>query len=157
MATPLSRYPGSSDPSPMGVPAVPATAEYALPSTGRGLAAQVAASLGILTGLWVALSPVFLTLQHGGTNAATADVLAGLVTAVVGIFALTSPRGFSGLQFASLALGVWVLISPFILDEKFTIATPMFWSNSWSGAVLMVLALGALATLRPATRRMARR
>jgi len=157
MATPLSRYPEPGGQSPMAVPAGPAAADYALPSTGRGAVAQVAAALGILTGLWVALSPVFITLQQGGTNATTADVLAGLVTAVVGIFALTSPRGFPGLEFASLGLGVWVLISPFILDAKFAIATPMYWSNSWSGAVLIVLALAALATLRPASRRLAAR
>jgi hypothetical protein len=141
----------------MAVRTGPASADYALPDTGRGAAAQVAAALGILTGLWVALSPVFLTLQHGGTNAATADAIAGLVTAVVGIFALTSPRGFSGLQLASLGLGAWVLISSFILAAKFTIATPMYWSNTWSGAVLMVLALAALATLRPAAPRLAAR
>ncbi len=55
-------------------PAGPAAAEYLLPTTGRGIAAQAAAALGMLTGLWVALSPLFLTLQHGGTKANVAEV-----------------------------------------------------------------------------------
>src|ERR1700722_11121238 len=137
------------------VPANPArqvTGDDAAPITRRGMAGQAAAALGILTGLWVALSPLFLVLQHGGTNASIANVIAGLVVAAFGTFALVSRRGFPGLQFASLVLGVWVLISSFILTAKFSLAAPMFWSNTWSGVILALLALGALVTLRPSRR-----
>ena len=136
----------------MAVPASPAAAEYLLPATRLGIAAQAAAALGLLTGLWVAISPLFLTLQHGGTNAGTADAIAGLVAAGIGALALASPRGFPGLQLGSLLLGVWVIISSFILDAKFPIATPMYWSNSFSGGVLVVLALASLAAVRRAAR-----
>ena len=153
MATPLTRRPDSGGGSPSTVPPGPTAAEYLLPDGGRGIAAQTTAALSLLTGLWVALSPLFLMLQHGGgINAAAANVIAGLVVAGIGTFALVSRRGFPGLQFASLVLGVWVLISSFILDAKFSIAAPMYWSNTWSGVVLMALALGGLATLRRATR-----
>jgi hypothetical protein len=47
---------------------------------------------------------------------------------------------------------VWVIISPFILDAKFSIATPMYWSNIVSGGYLVVLALAGLATVRRAAR-----
>jgi type IV secretory pathway TrbL component len=47
---------------------------------------------------------------------------------------------------------VWVIISSFILDAKFTIATPMFWSNTLAGAVLVLLGLAGLAAARRATR-----
>jgi hypothetical protein len=124
-----------------------AAAEYLLPATWRGIAAQAAAGLGILAGLWVAISPLFITLQHGGTNAATANLIAGVTVAGIGAFALASPRGFPGLQFTSLVLGIWVLISSFVLDARFTIATPMYWSNSFSGAALVVVALAGLATV----------
>ncbi len=152
MATPLSRRPEPSGESLEVVVGGPTVAEYLLPATGRGVAAQTAAALGMLTGLWVALSPLFLVLQHGGTNANVADVIAGLVAAGVGAIALASPRGFPGLQFGALLLGVWVIISSFILDAKFAIATPMFWSNTFAGAVLVLMALVGLAALRPATR-----
>jgi SPW repeat len=151
MATPLNRRPEPSGESLEVVVAGPTLAEYLLPATGRGFAAQTAAALGMLTGLWVALSPLFLVLQHGGNNANVADVIAGLVAAGIGAVALASPRGFPGLQFGSLLLGVWVIISSFILDAKFAIATPMFWSNTFAGAVLALMALIGLAALRPAT------
>ena len=151
MATPLTRRPDPGGDSPMAVPAGPAAAGYLLPADGRGIAVQATAALSLLTGLWVALSPGFLTLQHGGANADVADVIAGLAAAGIGAFALASPRGFPGLQFAGLVLGVWVIVSSFILATKFAIATPMYWSNTFSGGVLALLALAGLATLRRAT------
>ena len=146
MATPLSRRPEPGDESPQSISVGPAAGHYALPA---GMAAQAAASLGILTGLWVALSPFFVVLQHGGSNANVADLIAGLAVAGSGVVAVASRHGFGSLQFGSLVLGVWVIISLFILNTKFAVATPMYWSNTFSGGVL---ALAGLATLRRATR-----
>ena len=152
MATPLTRRPNSGGDSPLAVQAGPAAAQYLLPADRRGIAVQTTAALSLLTGLWVALSPLFLTLQNGGANANVADLIAGLAAAGIGVFALASPRGFPGLQFAGLVLGAWVIISPFILALKFAVATPMYWSNSASGGALVLLALAGLATLRRAAR-----
>ena len=96
--------------------------------------------LGLLTGVWVALSPWFITLQDGGSNATAVDLISGLAAAAVGAFALASPRGFSGLQLGSLLLGIWLIISPPILDHKHPIAHAMYWSNSFSGGALIALA-----------------
>jgi hypothetical protein len=53
---------------PQVVPAASGTAGYALPASLRGIGAQAAGVLGLLTGLWVALSPWFITLQYGGST-----------------------------------------------------------------------------------------
>ena len=155
MNTPLIRRPDGNGASAEAVPAVPAATGasdgYPLPATWRGIGAQAAAALGMLTGLWVAISPWFIVLQYRGANATVTDVIAGLAAAAVGAAALASPRGYPGLQFGSLLLGAWLIISPFVLDEKFPIAHPMYWSNSGSGGVLMALTLAGLAVLpRPA-------
>jgi hypothetical protein len=55
----LARRPETSGGFPQ---AVPAAAEYPLPATGRGTAAQAGAALGMLIGPWVALSPCFILL-----------------------------------------------------------------------------------------------
>ncbi len=83
MATPLSRLPEPGDGSPQAAVSISSVTEYLLPATMRGIAAQAMAALGVLTGLWVALSPSFLTLQHGGGNAAVANLIAGLAVADV--------------------------------------------------------------------------
>jgi hypothetical protein len=64
--------------------------------------------------------------------------------AAVGAFALASPRGLSGLQLGSLLLGIWLIISPPILDHKRPIAHAMYWSNGFSGGVLIALAAAGL-------------
>jgi len=56
MATPLARRPEADGGSPQVVPAGSGTAGYAVPASLRGIGAQAAGVLGLLTGLWVALS-----------------------------------------------------------------------------------------------------
>lgn len=156
MSTPLIRRPESVTASVQAVPDVASgPAEYAPPATVRAAAAQASAVLALLTGIWVALSPWFLTLQHGGTNATVVNLISGLAVAGVGAFALASPRGFAGLQLGSAILGVWLIILGPILSQKYTIADSMFWSNSWAGGLLIVLAavgLAAVALRRPVRR-----
>jgi len=62
MATPLARRPEADGASPQVVLAASGTAEYAVPASLRGIGAQAAGVLGLLTGVWVALSPWFITL-----------------------------------------------------------------------------------------------
>ena len=83
MATPLARRPEPGDGSAQAAVTISAVTEYLLPATMRGVAVQAVAALGVLTGLWIALSPSFLTLQHGGGNAAAANLIAGLAVAAV--------------------------------------------------------------------------
>jgi SPW repeat len=155
MSTPLIRRPESNGASMQDVPVMASEpAEYALPSV-RGMGAQASAVLGLLTGLWVALSPWFITLQQSGTNANTVNLISGLAVAGLGAFALASPRGFAGLQLGSALLGVWLIIAGPILSQKNPITDSMFWSNSWAGGVLIALAatgLAAVALRRPARR-----
>src|SRR5260370_10903311 len=107
MATPLARRPEPGDGSAQTAVTISAVTEYLLPATMRGIAVQAVAALGVLTGLWIALSPSFLTLQHGGGNAAVANLIAALAVAAAGAASLAAPRGFAALQFASTMLREW--------------------------------------------------
>jgi SPW repeat len=156
MSTPLIRRPESDGASAQVAPAMAVgPAEYGLPATTTDLAAQVLAVLGLLTGVWVAVSPWLITLQYAGNNATIVNLVSGLAVAGVGAFTLASPRGFVGLQLGTALLGVWLIIAGPILSQKHPIADPMFWSNSWAGGVLIALAavgLAAVAMRRPARR-----
>jgi hypothetical protein len=156
MSTPLIRRPESDGASIQAVPAMAAgPAEYGLPATITDLGAQVFAVLGLLTGVWVALSPWLITLQYAGNNATIVNLVSGLAVAGVGAAALLSARGFAGLQLGTALLGVWLIIAGPILSQKHPIADPMFWSNSWAGGVLIAVAaagLAAVAMRRPARR-----
>ena len=156
MSTPMIRRTESDGASLQAVPAdMSGPAEYGLPATLTGLGAQVSAALVLLTGVWVALSPWFLTLQSAGSNATIVNLISGLAVAGAGAFALASPRGFVGLQLSAALLGVWLIIAGPILSQRHPIADSMFWSNSWAGGLLIATAaagLAAVALRRPARR-----
>jgi hypothetical protein len=144
MATPLTRRPEGDSASPQAVPAASDPAQYVLPATLRDIGAQVSGALGLLTGVWVALSPWFITLQYQGGNAAAVELISGLAVAAVGAFALASPRGFPGLQLGNVLLGTWLVIAGPILSQNHRIADPMYWSNSFAGGLLIALAAAGL-------------
>jgi hypothetical protein len=127
-------------------PAAPAAhVGRAVPAADRGITAGATAVLSLLAGLWVAVSPWFLVLQAPGAGSATAsNVIVGLAVAALALSGLSGSRGLQGLQVGSLVLGAWVIISPFVLAAKFSVLAPMYWSNIWSGGVIMALALAAL-------------
>src|SRR5260370_14305425 len=70
--------------------------DYLAPASSRSMLAQVTGTVGILAGLWVAISPWFLVLQHGGNNAAASNLILGLAVVALGLFALSRSPGFSG-------------------------------------------------------------
>lgn len=119
--------------------------EYAAPPTGRSAAAQVAAALSTLAGVWVAISPWFLTL---GRRETATDLIVGLVVAAFGMFGLAGMRGSTGLLAGSALAGIWLIISPFILAATFAVRAPMYWSNGFGGLAVLVFALAGLASLR---------
>jgi SPW repeat len=119
--------------------------EYTTPPTGRHAAAQVAGALGTLAGVWVAISPWFLTL---GRRETANDLIVGMVVAALGLFGLAGVRGFTGLLTGSALAGIWLIISPFILAAKFAVSAPMYWSNGFGGLAVLIFALAGLATLR---------
>ena len=119
--------------------------DYLAPASSHSMVAQTTVILGSLTGLWVAISPWFLVLQHGGNNATVANLIVGLAVVALGLFALSGSRGFLGLEVGSLLAGVWLIVSPFILHAKYAVATPMYWNNVFAGALIVVIGLAALA------------
>jgi hypothetical protein len=148
MNTPLTRRPDGNAASAEAYSSAAGAADgYSLPTTWRGIDAQASAALGMLTGLWVAISPWFITLQYAGSNATAVDLISGLAVVAVGAFALAGPRGFAGLQSGSALLGVWLIIAGPILNHKHPIADSMYWSNSWAGGVLIALAAASLAAI----------
>lgn len=118
-----------------------------------GMAAKICVMAGMLAALWVAISPWFLTMQARGGNATADDLIVGLAVLIALAVVAYTGRGRLDLLAAIALAGVWLIISPFILDAKFPITASMYWSNVWSGAVIFVLVLGAIALGRPDTAR----
>jgi SPW repeat len=135
--------PGNGAPSQAVPVPGPVRAGFAAP----GMAVQACVMAGMLAGLWVAISPWFLSLQGYGGNATATDLIVGLAVVALAVFGVTG-RGLPSQQAATALAGVWLIISPFILDAKFPITAAMYWSNVWAGGVIAVLAFCALALIR---------
>jgi hypothetical protein len=133
--------------------AMPAPSPVSARLAAPDMAAQTCVIAGMLAALWVAISPWFLTFQAHGGNATANDLIVGLAVLVALGLAAYAGRGRTNLLTAGALAGVWLIISPFILDAKFPITASMYWSNVWSGAIIFVLVLGALALGRPDTAR----
>ena len=88
MATPLIRRPEGSGTAPQIVLSEAGPAEYYLPASRRGIAAQASSALGLLTGVWVALSAWFITLQYTGSNATAVNLISALTVAGLAAVAL---------------------------------------------------------------------
>ncbi len=123
------------------------------PVPGAPLAGRLAGALMALAGLWVAISPWFLTLQVlQSRNAAGSNLVIGLAVAVIGLVVSLDVRAWAW-SAAGTAAGAWLIIAPFILAARYAITASMYWSNIWAGAVVIVTGLGLLAAARaPAAR-----
>lgn len=129
-------------------------AEQPAASALWGAVTQLTGVLVTMTGLWVALSPWFLTLQTPlGGNATANNLIIGLVIAAAGIRATGRFQGQVGLPAATMLAGIWLILSPFILAARFSITASMYWSNIWAGAVIVAASLAMLATWQARTTR----
>jgi len=97
--------------------------------------------LNLILGIWMVVSPWALQHQtdmHSTSNAVILGILIGLA-ALVALFKVMAWE-----EWANVVLGVWLLISPWVLG--FTALTAAMWNAVIIGIVVTVLALWALGT-----------
>jgi uncharacterized membrane protein HdeD (DUF308 family) len=114
---------------------------------------KTASVLNVIAGLWLLISP--FVLGFSAMQTATWD------TAVVGVIVLVlawtraaNPARYVGLSVINLLLGVWLIVSPFVL--AYSTSRPATWNDVVFGIVVAILAIwSAVAT--PTMPLMARR
>ena len=105
----------------------------------ESMSAHVTFGLVLLTGLYVAASPWIVGFSGTG-SLATSDLIVGIAVAFLAYGFATALDRAHGMTWTLPVLGVWVIVSPWIL------VTPtggMIWSNVVAGAVLAFLGLNA--------------
>jgi hypothetical protein len=111
---------------------------YAIKHTGVSTAAAVPSGLDVLAGIWLLISPFVLAFgAHSG--ATTNNVILGIVIGVLALIRWMDPAKNVGLSWVNLLLGIWVLISPWVLGfSSFHNATT---NNVIMGIVVIILSL----------------
>ena len=107
----------------------------------ESMSAHVTFGLALLTGLYVATSPWIVGFSARG-SLATSDLIVGIAVAFLAYgFATTLDRAH-GMTWTLPVLGVWVIISPWVLPGG-ALTAGMIWSHVVAGALMTFLGLNA--------------
>ncbi len=107
----------------------------------ESMSAHVTFGLALLAGLYVAASPWIVGFSATG-SLATSDLIAGIAVAFLAYgFATTLDRAH-GMTWTLPVLGVWVIVSPWIVPGV-ALTAGMIWSNVVAGALMTLLGLNA--------------
>lgn len=120
-------------------------AKYERASWSAG--AQAIDGLTLLAGLYLAISP-WVAGFFGLQRITVSNLVTGLFLAALGVgFASAYGRTY-GLTWLAPVLGVWAIVSPWILRSA---TTSTLWNNIVTGAVILLLGVGAMTVgSRPA-------
>jgi hypothetical protein len=97
--------------------------------------------LALLTGLYVAASPWIVGFS-ATTSLTWCDFIAGIAVAFMAYGFATGLDRSHGMTWTLPVLGVWVIVSPWIL-RGLPLTTGMIWSNVVAGVVLACLGMTA--------------
>lgn len=102
----------------------------------EGPALQLAEGLMVLTGLYAATSSWIVGFD-GQTPLTVSNLMCGLAVALLATAYATAYGRTHGITFVAPLLGVWLIVSPWLVSSVSTTAG-MIWSNVVAGAVIVV-------------------
>ncbi|OBF56587.1 hypothetical protein A5756_10915 [Mycobacterium sp. 852002-53434_SCH5985345] len=107
----------------------------------ESMSAHVTFGLALLTGLYVAASPWMVGFSATG-SLATSNLVAGIAAAFLAYGFATALDRAHGMTWTMPVLGVWAIVSLWILPDV-ALTAGMMWSNIVAGALLTLLGLNA--------------
>ncbi|WP_369394444.1 SPW repeat protein [Streptomyces sp. CG1] len=118
-------------------------------STGTAIALE---GLIVLAGVYAAVSP-WVVHFAGQPNVAVNNLIVGITVGLVGFGLTLVPERMFRLAWTLVPLGVWLLISPWVVTATHSARAGIVWNNCCLGAVVMVLGLAAMGLTIGVTRR----
>ncbi|WP_174501559.1 SPW repeat protein [Streptacidiphilus melanogenes] len=123
---------------------------YARIESARG--ATALDGLVLLTGLYTAISPWVVHFNFTNPNLRTNNLLLGITLAVIGMALALAPERMYRMSGVVAVIGVWMIISPWVVTVGHTATAGIIWNNVLIGAVCCLLGLAALGMVRQTTR-----
>ncbi|WNM32928.1 SPW repeat protein [Streptomyces sp. Li-HN-5-11] len=114
-----------------------------LERTASSGSAIVVEGLILLAGVYAAISPwvVHFALQR---NITVNNLIVGITVALIGFGLTLAPERMFRLAWVLTPLGVWLLISPWVVTATHGARSAIVWNNCWLGAIVAVLGLAAM-------------
>lgn len=104
-----------------------------------GALVMTSGGLALLAGLYAAISP-WVVGFNGQTTLAANNLIVGIAIAVLALGFATAYERMHGLAWVSVLMGVWLIISPWVVSGS-NDTRSVLWSNIVVGAVVVVLGL----------------
>ncbi len=97
----------------------------------------------LLAGLYAAISP-WVVHFTGNSNLAVNNLIVGITIGLLGLGLTLAPERTSGLAWLAVPLGLWLVISPWVVTTANTASNGVIWSNCFAGGVTALLGLLAM-------------
>ncbi|MFF0156367.1 SPW repeat protein [Streptomyces sp. NPDC005263] len=104
-----------------------------------------------LLGLYCAVSPWILHYTTSQPDLVTHNLIVGIAIGLLALGFTRAPERMYGLSWAMCALGVWMIVSPWIVGDSPDAG--VIWNNVVIGALAVVLGLMCIATTTRSTPR----
>jgi hypothetical protein len=121
----------------------------------EGNRASMLDGLVVLLGLYTAVSPYAVNFRATNPNVTANNLVIGLTMAAFGFGLALQPARLYRLGWIAVPVGVWMIISPWVVTVGHSAPRDIIWNNICIGAVAVLLGLamqgmtmGALRTKR---------
>ncbi|WP_232248196.1 SPW repeat protein [Streptacidiphilus rugosus] len=111
---------------------------------GRPMAVD---GLMVLAGLYAAISPWVVHFRTASTELTLNNLIIGLAVAAIGLGLSLGDERAARLSWTCAPIGVWMIISPWVVTIGHTASRGMIWNNVIVGAVICALGLAATRML----------
>lgn len=119
----------------------------------EGSRAVAVDGLMLLTGLYAAISPWVVHFHGSNPELSMNNLIIGIALAVFGLGLATMGERIFRLGWTCAALGVWMVISPWVVTVGHSPTRGMIWNNVVIGALACVLGLAVSGMMMLGTRR----
>ena len=119
----------------------------------EGSRAVAVDGLMLLTGLYAAISPWVVHFRGSNPELSANNLIIGIALAVFGLGLATMGERIFRLGWTCAVLGVWMIISPWVVTIGHSPTRGMIWNNVLIGALACVLGLAVSGMMMLGTRR----
>lgn len=118
-------------------------------SSGRAIAVE---GLILLAGVYAAISPWVIHFS-GQSNLAVNNLIVGITVGLIGLGLTLAPERMFRLAWTVALLGIWLVISPWVVTATHGARAGIVWSNCWIGGITALLGLIAMGLTIGLTRK----
>ncbi|MBN0042835.1 SPW repeat protein [Streptomyces actuosus] len=122
-------------------------------SSGQAIAVE---GLILLAGVYIAISPWVVHFTNE-PNITVNNLVVGITVGLIGLALTLAPERMFRLAWVVAPLGLWLLLSPWVVTASHSARAGIVWNNCWVGGATIVLGLAAMGLTIGVTRRSGQR